>query len=435
MGVNEGIGAESDRRPLRLDLCAEFEIRVLNAATRSSGHTVMNNTYITPSTSPAPLRRTSDGPSPTKRPRLASSSTPSSTSVSTPSAFSNQTYHIANPNSDGVDLHETRRASSSRILNFWSQLAERYSRPLAEDDIVDLRDIRLVKDRNVMRSDPHQYDIGCFGRLDDGGTETPTDEGSDDELDAFAPGADISDELEMERVNREGLVPVREMDPADAADLKEFLEAEKRRKEQFGSEGDDEGREESMGCESGEDDGVESVGGYSEVALLGVTPTEESTDEVEDELIEDSQWWAGPDDASLGLERELELHSDFKDDAVSDDSLVDLNSGSDDELGIWDHQDEGSIVYAIAGDLDPDEVSGKGIIELPLPESDSSPSKRGRGRPRKATQKRAPSPPARAKSRSKSRRNISPPVVQLHSPPQSTSSATGTFTVRSLWLS
>src|SRR6202040_3425878 len=119
------------------------------------GHTGMNNQYITPSASPTPIHRKSDGSSPTKRPRFTASSSRSSTSV--PPAFSNQTYHTANVNGEGSDLHEARRASSFRILNFWSHLAERYSRPLAEDDIVDLRNIRLIKDRNIMRSDPHQY--------------------------------------------------------------------------------------------------------------------------------------------------------------------------------------------------------------------------------------------------------------------------------------
>src|ERR1700733_13309832 len=109
---------------------------------------------MTPSASPAPFRRPQDGPSPTKRPRLTSSSTPSTSSasfVSTPPAFSNQTYHTVTANPDGTDLPDARRASSFRVLNVWSQLAERYSRPLAEDDIVDLRTCDFIKDRNVIR--------------------------------------------------------------------------------------------------------------------------------------------------------------------------------------------------------------------------------------------------------------------------------------------
>jgi len=374
---------------------------------------------LTPSASPAPFHRIKDGPSPTKRPRLTSSSTPSTSSasfISTPPAFSNQTYHT-----DGTDLHDARRASSFRVLNVWSQLAERYSRPLAEDDIVDLRTGDLIKDRNIIRSTPHQYDIGFFGDLD--GTETPTtDEGSDDELDAFAPGADISDELEMERVTREGLVPVREMDPADAEDLREFLEAESRRREEFGSEG-----EESV---EGEDIGGESRDKDTEVELSRETFTDRSTDEVEDELVEDDQWHSDP---NLDQTPDPE-DSDLKDNITYTVPLKDpdADSGSDDELGIWDDQDEGSTVYAIAGDLDSDDLAdGEGVIELPVAET-SAPVPRKRGRPRKSTQSPALSTPlpqarSRSKSKSKAKRNMSPPpIVQLHTPPQSSSSVAGT---------
>jgi hypothetical protein len=385
----------------------------------------MNNQFklITPSASPTPMYRTSDGPSPSKRPRLTSSSTPSgsSSSISTPPAFSNQTYYTANTstNADGTELHDARRASSFRVLNIWSQLAERYNRPLAQDDIVDLRTYNIIKDRNVIRSTPHQYDIGYFGDVD-GGTETPTtDEGSEDELDGFAPGADISDELEMERVNREGLVPVGEMDPADAEDLRLFLEAENHRRQMFGSEGEEEE-------ECGEEGSGEDEEGVSEDEFPEVSATEGSTDEVEDELVEDKQWQGDPEHGWQDHGLQLDLDTDDKDDITFTIPLKDLESGSDDELGVWNGQDEGSTVYAIAGDLDSDDLAeGEGIIELPLPET-SLPHKHGS--PRKSIQIPNQSFPSRStvKSISTSKRNMFVPTVQLHTPPQSSSSATGT---------
>ncbi|KIM89361.1 hypothetical protein PILCRDRAFT_222183 [Piloderma croceum F 1598] len=333
-----------------------------------------NRNLMTPSASPVPFRRPQDRPSPTKRPRLTSSSTPSTSSssfVSTPPAFSNQTYHTVTANGDGTDLHDARRASSFRVLNVWSQLAERYSRPLAEDDIVNLRTGDFVKDRNVMRSTPHQYDIGFFGDLD--GTETPTtDEGSDDELDAFAPGANISDELE--RVSREGLDPVREMDPADAQDLREFLEAESRRREEFGSEGEESLGKEGMEGESGDE--------YNEVELPEDSFTDGSTDEVEDELVKDDQW----PDPNLDQTSDLDPDSDSKE----EDSTYTVrvkdpdDADSDDELGIWDDHNEGSIVFYTI-----------------TPVSTPPPVPRKRGRPRKSSKSLPPTPlpPVRARSR------------------------------------
>jgi hypothetical protein len=286
-----------------------------------------------------------------------------------------------------------------------------------------------VKDRNVIRSTPHQYDIGFFGDLDDGklengGTETPTDE-SDDELDAFAPGADISEELEMERISREGMgrVTEAEMDPADAEDLREFLEEESRRREEFGSEGDDEEEEEldEGECESAERYCVEEP---------PITSTDGSTDEVEDELVSDDHWEDLPspsaDPHSDPQSNEFELDSDAKEDTTFNNA----NSGSDDELGIWDDQDEGSTVYAIAGDLNSDDLAeGEEVIELPPAPISPPPLSRQRATSRLSVSS-LPSRRARSRSQSKPlskprKRNMSPPPIhQLHTPPQSTSSAT-----------
>ena len=39
-----------------------------------------------------------------------------------------------------------------RMLQVWDNLAERYNKPLDEDDIVDLRDLSFLKDRGVTRA-------------------------------------------------------------------------------------------------------------------------------------------------------------------------------------------------------------------------------------------------------------------------------------------
>ena len=269
------------------------------------------------------------------RPRL----TRSSSSVSTPPAvsFSNHTYHIEN----GGDLHNARRASSSRVLDVWSSLAERYSRRLADDDIVDLRTGDIIKDRNVLRSTSVDYNIGCFGdpRAHADGTDTPTDEGADseDELDSFAPGADISDELEMERVYREGVLPVTEMDPADAEDLKEFLEAENKRKELFGS------------------DSEENYGGGDEDSPFTYEEAGKSFNGLGDGLSDEGEWF----EADLDQEGVKDgLSQTGASSPLGDDS----ESGSEDELGGWDKQDEGSTVYAIADDLNFDDAGS--VVEL-----------------------------------------------------------------------
>lgn len=192
---------------------------------------------ITPSASPPIFRPLSlatslDRSPPTKRRRLGS--TPSSPlPLSTPTASS----------VDPFDIYETRKASFQRLLSTWSSLAERYNRPLDEDDIIDLRDGSVVKDRGFLRnakkfdfaSDDVPSDVNDASS-DYGGVQTDDDV---DELDAFAPGADISGGLELER-EKLLVLPMREGDPADAEDLRQFLEAERLRKEQYGDEEDEE---------------------------------------------------------------------------------------------------------------------------------------------------------------------------------------------------
>jgi hypothetical protein len=144
-----------------------------------------------------------------------------------------------------VEIHEARRASSRRVLDVWSQLAERYARPLHEDDIVDLRTETFVKDRGVVRGLRAQYEFGCFADASDEDKDNSSEGAHDvdadddyDELDAFAPEANISDELEIERQKHDAQ-QLRIMDSADAEDLRHFLEAEKRIQEDHGHEDED----------------------------------------------------------------------------------------------------------------------------------------------------------------------------------------------------
>ncbi|KAF7979678.1 hypothetical protein HWV62_41679 [Athelia sp. TMB] len=351
------------------------------------------HSLITPSPTPFSTG-SSDGPSPTKKARLATRSQSRARSVATPGpAFSTQTFFRDESGEGITDLHEARRASSSRVLDIWSQLAERYSRPLAEDDIVDLRTEKIIQDRNVLRSTRRKYDIGCFG--DQGaseGTATPTEEGeegSDDELDAFAPGADISDELELVRMSK---VKEREaqMDPADLEDLKEFMEAENRRREAYGSEGEEFEEEEGSSLEESEGeeedfltDGIE---GGSEEPLF---PSKETN-----------------------RQRSLE--------EISGDI-----SSSEDELGKWGDTDD--AVHTISSVL-ADDSAANDIIDLSSP-SPTPPPKAKRGRPKvtktaiATSYKPASTPALKLKVSKTLERKAS--HLQLHTPPQSSSSTTG----------
>ncbi|KAH9942873.1 hypothetical protein B0H21DRAFT_506058 [Amylocystis lapponica] len=370
---------------------------------------------ITPSASPPSSRssyasrgrRTDRAPS-AKRPRLAS--TPSSAfSASTPSSS-------AQPDANQID--EDRRASSLRLMNFWSQLGERYNRPLDEDDIIDLRDGSLHKNRGVLQGVDHIYDLGYFaagdGASDANATDTasegggpPENEDDDvDEIDAFAPEANISDELEMEK-EKLHVPPVRAMDPADAEDLREFLEAEQRRKELHGDDEEDEEvdpmllRGESLGLNwpnlfrgengdevqsaEGEDDGVSIYDGdgasvaYEEEAGHPVAPTKVKAPAVQKALLR----------------------------VPSDDE-------SEDEFATWDFDVSTPAPRPRTGQRPPDED----VIDLTDSPSPSPPPPPQRAKSRAPA--RGPSRPAsraRSKSRPQARLPKTPPRSEFKTPP------------------
>ncbi|KAH9080553.1 hypothetical protein EDB83DRAFT_2513521 [Lactarius deliciosus] len=136
-------------------------------------------------------------PSPSKRQRLGS--TPSSSSSrSLPSTPSRRDH------SDS-DFFQTRFESAMRLKDAWAQLAQRYARPLDEDDIIDLREEKLLKDCGVETM-----------QAATGGGAHSEDEDELDEIDALSHGAR----------------PIRELDSEDESDLKDFLEAEKQMREE-----------------------------------------------------------------------------------------------------------------------------------------------------------------------------------------------------------
>ncbi|KAF9073947.1 hypothetical protein BDP27DRAFT_1317721 [Rhodocollybia butyracea] len=130
----------------------------------------------------------------------------------------------------------------------WSSLADRYTLRVDEDDIVDIRTGKLVKDRGVVRGLSGKWEFGRFAAIeDDQLDEERGEEGeaSEDELDSFASlgQAQRNDRAEasnpfMALSSSLASGATRAIDPTnnadDAADLKAFLEAENLRREAHG---------------------------------------------------------------------------------------------------------------------------------------------------------------------------------------------------------
>lgn len=185
---------------------------------------------LTPSASP------SVGP-PTKRLRLRS--TPSSISA-TPST--------SNESTSSADVNSARRASTLRVLNTWAQLAERYNKRLDEDDIIDLHRFVIIKDRGAVESAPREYDIGHFTRLDgeqdcadaDQDQEDSEQDDDENELNTLPPSETTTDDdapISKKELLR-GVPPLSAT--TDAEDLREFLQAEKKRRQLAGDKEDEE---------------------------------------------------------------------------------------------------------------------------------------------------------------------------------------------------
>ncbi|KAJ7644155.1 hypothetical protein FB45DRAFT_289887 [Roridomyces roridus] len=177
---------------------------------------------ITPSASPAPFRVPDEAP-PQKRQRRSSTPRhPAQASSATPEEIKK--------------FIEERDASQRRMLDVWDGLAAKYSRPIDEDDIIDLTTLEIVKDRGVLSAETPRK-IGRFADQeenvatddDDEAEEEEEEEDDDvDELDAFSVPATQDHSWTVP--------PIREMDPADEKDLAEFMQAEMQRREACGDD-------------------------------------------------------------------------------------------------------------------------------------------------------------------------------------------------------
>lgn len=142
---------------------------------------------LTPSATPPRLRVN-------QLERKSSAANGSHFSRRAPSASSASTSSL---DPDGIDYEGERLASIQRLQERWSKLAERYSRALDEDDIIDLRENKLVKDRGVVRAQLRETRFGHLFPFDNDDNEDDDDdvsegadaqtevEESDDEIDAF----------------------------------------------------------------------------------------------------------------------------------------------------------------------------------------------------------------------------------------------------------
>jgi len=161
---------------------------------------------------------------PAKRPRLTS--TPSS-------SRSSSSLRTSKSSTPPTDIDSARKASAQRVLNVWSQLAERYNKRLDEDDIIDLYSGAIIKDRGVLSRSGKDYNIGHFAGDDvdadahDDSEEEPDEDEEADELDML-PRRQPDTEQDFKSLLR-GVPPLSAS--ADASDLEEFMEAEKRMRE------------------------------------------------------------------------------------------------------------------------------------------------------------------------------------------------------------
>ncbi|KAL0947738.1 hypothetical protein HGRIS_013821 [Hohenbuehelia grisea] len=257
----------------------------------------------------APPYRAPDG-SPSKRQRLSQG--PSRSRANSVSAPVNE-------------VDKAREASRMRLLDAWSQLAERYTKGLDEDDIIDLRTGTLVKDRGVLRNTPF-IEFGDFvdsdsrsESLEEDVVDDDGEEEEGDELDCIQEGAATAAALQVP--------PVQEMDPADAKELQEFLEADQK----------------LMGLGGDEDEDHEDDVVRQRVVRDGVEEEEEEEEEVEEEVFN----VASRRMVSREEEEEEDLSSHHEGTPSVDPSLAEVGengtevlSESDDDLNplndLWD---------------------------------------------------------------------------------------------------
>ncbi|KAG8214621.1 hypothetical protein J3R82DRAFT_9697 [Butyriboletus roseoflavus] len=275
---------------------------------------------------------------PAKRPRLRS--TPSSSISTTPS--------MSNESTSSADFNSARRASTLRVLNTWAQLAERYNKRLDEDDIVDLYSGAIIKDRGVLKGAPRDYHIGHFAQPDDypdadQDQEDSEQDDDDSEFNALPPSETTTDDdvpISKKELLR-GVPPLSAT--TDAEDLKEFLEAEKRRRVLAGDEDDD------------EDVSPEQLSAIRKAL-------DEDSRKTEAALADQAQ-----DAATAEHPREVEV--DITPTRPST-RVPPSDDESEDELALWTH-DESTAIYPVARDESEQDVREVEQEVIELTESDS----------------------------------------------------------------
>ncbi|PFH53905.1 hypothetical protein AMATHDRAFT_53561 [Amanita thiersii Skay4041] len=196
----------------------------------------------------------SPSPSPSKKQRISSFSANHVRPIPT-------TLPSAARLAQSRDFLQEREASAKRLLDVWSSLAERYTKRLDEDDIVDILTGRVVQDRGVVSSwsvsqqgsfcDPSARKEQEKERASNVDTKEKEESSNHvdnkgdvngvDELDAFASTEDI------EHVNLDTVGTANEITRDSGTtkrtsltpdELKDFLEAERRRRALGGDDED-----------------------------------------------------------------------------------------------------------------------------------------------------------------------------------------------------
>jgi hypothetical protein len=237
-----------------------------------------------------------------------------------------------------------------RLRDAWAQLAERYACPLDEDDIIDLRDAKIFKDRGVVRNLNGQINFGDISVPDependansDAGVVHSEDEDDIDEIDTLSHGPRTQNTLEaqLRRVK-----PLRDLDSEDEDDLLDFLDAERRTREEFGPVDDD----------------------FSEDPPVSHDDAEDGSGDLADEIIEIS---GSSDEESEQEDENLprSLSTRARDRCGSEDDE------DEDELGGWVH-DESTAIYEVVRTPAPPDDEVIEIFDTPPPSPPpSSPS-------------------------------------------------------------
>ena len=219
-----------------------------------------------------------------------------------------------------------------RLKDAWEQLAQRYSRPVDEDDIIDLRDVELFKDHGVVRNLNAQINFGDISVPDEPGNDANSDAGGAhsededdfDEIDTLSHGARAQNGLEaqLRRVK-----PLRDLDSEDDDDLRDFLEAERRTREVFGPVDED----------------------FSEDLAGSQDDVEDGSGDLVDEVVE-----------VLGSSDEEYEEQDLSRTFTRARDGYDSEDEDEDELGGWVH-DESTAIYEVVRTPDPPEDE---IIEI-----------------------------------------------------------------------